>query len=312
MNRRNLLTRSGQAALGLGATAFAIPFITDEAEAAPGGTHTHDEYLDEPAITALIDGKFGETESRLVALEAIVFSTTPVATPTPTPTPTPIASTLPHYSVIRDCKYDSTGWMPTSHDTGGTVSYIRDPLGSGEMVASYDSTGRAENWHSDKFPNLNNDKSTFIYRGGFLFTPESFESPPSWYIFRQWHNGSGSPAFSFQVKNDGTMKIVRRNVRSDGGENDETLATFSLSDLTGDWNDYSVLAIWSKGSDGRFQVKLNGQVQVDYSGPTLKPDASTLYGKNGGYHFGGHVLTYARRLFIARSESWDERLHEAV
>ncbi|MEX2430772.1 MAG: hypothetical protein WD645_02500, partial [Dehalococcoidia bacterium] len=71
-------------------------------------------------------------------------------------------------------------------------------------------------------------------------------------------------------------------------------------------------AIWSKGSDGRFQVKLNGKIEVDYSGPTLKPNASAMYGKNGGYHSSGKALSFARRLFIGRAETWDERLHEAV
>lgn len=336
MNRRNLLTRSSQAALGVGATALAAPFFVDGADAAtPSGGHTHDEYLEEHEVVALleakgyldeggvgslIDGKLAASESRLSALEAIVFAAPAPAPspPTPTPAPTPIPDpaddrgSLPHYSVIRDCRYDGTGWMPSSHDAAGVVSYVRDPLGSSEMVARYESSGRAENWHSDHVANIDKDKSTFIYRGGFLFTSESFEDPPPWYIFRQWHNGSGSPAFSFQAKSDGTVRVIRRNVRSDGRENDETLASFSLSDLTGDWNDYSVLAIWSKGSDGRFQVKLNGKIEVDYTGPTLKPDASTMYGKNGGYHYGGRGLSFARRLFIGRCENWDERLHDAV
>ena len=224
-------------------------------------------------------------------------------------TPVPSEPRIPAHEIVQTFTYDSRD-NPSEHVAAGSIAYVPDPRGGPGRVAQYLSTGRAEHWHSDHV--ALDDRRTYVYKGRIILMPGWVKRNTRWLIVRQWHNGVGSPGFSFQIGGDGSVfKVIRRATRP-GGEYDASLWSAFTEDVLVDHAlDYSVLAIWSKDDDGRFQMRINGAEVpvVDYRGPTLKPTATTLYGKNGAYQSDGETETYADNTIIARADYWDSRLH---
>lgn len=108
------------------------------------------------------------------------------------------------------------------------------------------------------------------------------------YMFAYWHNHQ-CPHLGFSngrgADNDGNLYL--ETSRSFGNyecaEND-VIKVASFRDLVGKWNRFEMFVKWANDGSGRAQVYLDGELKVDYSGPTLTKGLENInYFKFGLY-----------------------------
>ena len=178
--------------------------------------------------------------------------------------------------------YSNNGTSSTDGTSAGSAHNITSVKASdegieareGEYVIRVYADGSQSN--RSELAHLNNE-TTFKEGEDYYFSASFYASSAEWdpiteggstVITQLKQYGGGDPNFELRLSNNGDYKMTWRAVPHElSGYQDVGYATPDA------WNDLKIYAKHSQGTDGIFQVWLNGEQVIDYIGRTMYRDA---------------------------------------
>ena len=178
---------------------------------------------------------------------------------------------------------------------------IKDPTstGSNRVVEAFEvrngDCGYHEKWNDcltdrerSELSQVNKDTQAGdeYWYGWYIYFPHDFINlAPAKVSLGQFHQDESHPAWMFEHTINGYFLV--NQLAADSNEKSELIPE---TNLRGHWHKIEIQVVWQNNEQGQFNVWVNGESKVKYTGPTM--DAKRVYFKYGLY-----------RAFVSRYQS---------